>query len=233
MIMVNLSLYFVMKEYCVLVIDGDFYLLNLGFYFGLDVVKYFVYIFMKNFDIDLEWVIYKYREIGVYVMFGSIQFQDVLGIFLRKFVDVIDKVCYKFGVVFVDFLMGVFFDMFLIFQLVNYQIIVVEIECFLIYFFEVMVKNEIEKFKVLGERYNFNIGVVFNKVCESEDVVDEIINVIEIDFDVFVLGWVFFDFNVFVFVNVGILIVKYMLNSDVVIVFREIGDVFEEWIFGE
>lgn len=72
MIMVNLSLYFVMKEYCVLVIDGDFYLLNLGFYFGLDVVKYFVYIFMKNFDIDLEWVIYKYREIGVYVMFGSI-----------------------------------------------------------------------------------------------------------------------------------------------------------------
>lgn len=103
----------------------------------------------------------------------------------------------------------------------------------MIYFFEVMVKNEIEKFKVLGERYNFNIGVVFNKVCESEDVVDEIINVIEIDFDVFVLGWVFFDFNVFVFVNVGILIVKYMLNSDVVIVFREIGDVFEEWIFGE
>lgn len=125
------------------------------------------------------------------------------------------------------------FDTLPTFQLANYQIIVVEIERSPIYSFEVMVKNEIEKLKALGERYNLNIGVVLNKVRESEDVVDEIINAIETDLDVPVLGWVPFDPNVPASVNAGIPIVKYMPNSDAAIAFREIGDVLEEWIFGE
>lgn len=229
----NLSSHLAMKEYRVLAIDGDLYLPNLGFHFGLDAVKYSVHTLMKNPDIDPEWAIYKHRETGVYVMPGSTQLQDVLGISPRKLVDVIDKVRYKFGVVFVDSPTGVPFDTLPTFQLANYQIIVVEIERSPIYSFEVMVKNEIEKLKALGERYNLNIGVVLNKVRESEDVVDEIINAIETDLDVPVLGWVPFDPNVPASVNAGIPIVKYMPNSDAAIAFREIGDVLEEWIFGE
>ncbi|AMQ17760.1 MinD/ParA family ATP-binding protein [Thermococcus peptonophilus] len=229
----NLSSHLAMKEYRVLAIDGDLYLPNLGFHFGLDAVKYSVHTLMKNPDIDPEWAIYKHRETGVYVMPGSTQLQDVLGISPRKLVDVIDKVRYKFGVVFIDSPTGVPFDTLPTFQLANYQIIVVEIERSPIYSFEVMVKNEIEKLKALGERYNLNIGVVLNKVRESEDVVDEIINAIETDLDVPVLGWVPFDSNVPASVNAGVPIVKYMPNSDAAIAFKEIGDVLEEWIFGE
>lgn len=229
----NLSSHLAMKEYRVLAIDGDLYLPNLGFHFGLDAVKYSVHTLMKNPELDPEWAIYKHKETGVYVMPGSTNLQDVIGISPKKLVDVIERVRYKFGVVFIDSPTGVPFDTLPTFQLANYQIIVVEIERSPIYSFEVMVKNEIEKLKVLGERYNLNIGVVLNKVRESEDVVDEIINAIETDLDVPVLGWVPFDPNVPASVNAGIPIVKYMPNSDAAIAFKEIGDVLEEWIFGE
>ncbi len=42
-----------------------------------------------------------------------------------------------------------------------------------------------------------------------------------------------FDSNVPASVNAGVPIVKYMPNSDAAIAFKEIGDVLEEWIFGE
>ncbi|MBP1912680.1 MinD/ParA family ATP-binding protein [Thermococcus stetteri] len=228
----NLSSHLAMKEYRVLAIDGDLYLPNLGFHFGLDSVTYSVHSIMKNPDLDPEWAIYRHRETGVYVMPGSTQLQDVIGISPKKLVDVIERVRYKFGVVFIDSPTGVPFDTLPTFQLANYQIIVVEIERSPIYSFEVMVKNEIEKLKVLGERYKLNIGVVLNKVRESEEVVDKIIEAIENDLGVPVLGWVPFDPNVPASVNAGIPIVKYMPNSDAAIAFKEIGDVLDEWIFG-
>ena len=118
------------------------------------------------------------------------------------------------------------------FEVANYQLIVVEIERSPIYSFEVMVENEIEKLKALGERYNLHIGVILNKVRESEDVVDKIIEAVEEDLDVPVIGWIPFDNSVPESINAGIPVIKYRPKSDAAIAFQETGEVLEEWIFG-
>ncbi|NJD99218.1 MinD/ParA family protein [Thermococcus sp. LS1] len=228
----NLSTFLAMREYRVLAVDGDLYLPNLGFHFALDTVKYTLHSLLKNPDLDPEWAIYKHPQTGVHVMPGSTQLQDVLGISPKRLVDILDRVKYKFGVVFVDSPTGIPFDTLPTFELANYQIIVVEIERSPIYSFEVMVKNEIEKLKALGERYNLNIGVILNKVRESEDIVDKIIEAVEEDLNVPVLGWIPFDNKVPEAINVGVPIIKYYPNSDAAIAFRETGEVLEEWIFG-
>ncbi|ASJ05763.1 MULTISPECIES: MinD/ParA family ATP-binding protein [Thermococcus] len=228
----NLSTYLAMREYRVLAIDGDLYLPNLGFHFSLDTVKYTLHSLLRNPDIDPEWAIYKHPQTGVHVMPGSTQLQDVLGISPRRLVEILEKVKYKFGVVFVDSPTGIPFDTLPTFEVANYQLIVVEIERSPIYSFETMVKNEIEKLKVLGERYGLNIGVILNKVRESADVVEKIVEAVENDLDVPVIGWVPFDYNVPESINAGIPIVKYLPESDAAVALRETGEILEEWIFG-
>ncbi|AEK72547.1 ATPase [Thermococcus sp. 4557] len=228
----NLSTFLAMREYRVLAVDGDLYLPNLGFHFALDTVRYTLHSLLKNPDIDPEWAIYRHPHTGVHVLPGSTQLQDVLGISPRRLVDILDRVKYKFGVVFVDSPTGIPFDTLPTFEVANYQLIVVEIERSPIYSFETMVENEIEKLKALGERYGLNIGVILNKVRESADVVDKIVEAVEEDLDVPVLGWIPFDYNVPESINVGVPIVKYDPDSDASIAFREAGEVLEEWIFG-
>lgn len=228
----NLSTYLAMREYRVLTVDGDLYLPNLGFHFGLDTVKYTLHSVLKNPDIDPEWAIYKHPETGVHVMPGSTRLQDVLGISPKKLVDLLERLKYKFGIIFVDSPTGIPFDTLPTFEIANYQLIVVEIERSPIYSFETMVENEIEKLKVLGERYNLNIGVVLNKVRESADVVEKIANAVEDDLDVPVIGWVPFDYRVPESINAGIPIIKYAPKSDAAMAFQEAGEVLEGWIFG-
>jgi len=228
----NLSTYLAMREYRVLAVDGDLYLPNLGFHFSLDTVKYTVHSLLRDPNLDPEWAIYKHPETGVHVMPGSTRLQDVLGISPKRLVEILDRVKYKFGIVFVDSPTGVPFDTLPTFELANYQIIVVEIERSPIYSFETMVKNEIEKLKALGDRYNLNIGVVLNKVRESADIVDEIIEAVEEDLDVPVLGWIPFDNVVPESVNAGVPVLKYAPESDAALAFMETGKVLEEWMFG-
>ncbi|ASJ06847.1 MinD/ParA family ATP-binding protein [Thermococcus pacificus] len=228
----NLSTFLAMREYRVLAVDGDLYLPNLGFHFGFDTVKYTLHSVLKNPDIDPEWAIYRHPQTGVHVMPGSTQLQDVLGISPRRLVDILERVKYKFGVIFVDSPTGIPFDTLPTFEVANYQLIVVEIERSPIYSFETMVENEIEKLKALGERYNLNIGVILNKVRESGDVVDKVIEAVEEDLNVPVIGWIPFDNNVPESINVGVPILKYRPKSDAAIAFQETGEVLEEWIFG-
>lgn len=228
----NLSTFLAMRDYRVLAVDGDLYLPNLGFHFSLDTVRYTLHSLLKNPDLDPEWAIYKHPQTGVNVMPGSSQLQDVLGISPRKLVDVLEKVKYKFGVVFVDSPTGIPFDTLPTFEVANYQLIVVEIERSPIYSFEKMVENEIEKLKALGDRYNLNIGVILNKVRESESIIEKIIDAVENDLDVPVLGWVPHDYTVPESINAGIPVIKYRPKSDAAIAFRSIGEVLEEWIFG-
>jgi MinD-like ATPase involved in chromosome partitioning or flagellar assembly len=174
----NLSTYLAMREYRVLAIDGDLYLPNLGFHFSLDTVKYTIHSLLKNPDLDPEWAIYRHSQTGVHVMPGSTQLQDVLGISPRRLVDVLERVKYKFGVVFVDSPTGIPFDTLPTFEVANYQIIVVEIERSPIYSLRTMVENEVEKLKALGERYDLRIGVIINKVREGGRVVENIVDAI-------------------------------------------------------
>ncbi|MDV3104809.1 MinD/ParA family ATP-binding protein [Thermococcus waiotapuensis] len=228
----NLSTYLARREYRVLAIDGDLYLPNLGFHFGMDNVKYTVHSVLKDPSLDPEWAIYKHNETGVHVMPGSTNLKDVIGISPQRLRDLVEEIKYKFGVVFVDSPTGVPFDTLPTFEVANYQIIVVEIERSPIYSFETMVENEVNKLKALGEEYGLKIGVVLNKVRESADVVDKIIDVIENDVGVPVLGWVPFDEAVPESINVGIPVLAYKPKSDAALAFAEAGEVLGSWIFG-
>lgn len=228
----NLSSYLAMKDYRVLAIDGDLYLPNLGFHFGIENVKYTVHSLLKDPNIEPEWAIYKHPHTGVYVMPGSSNLHDVIGISPRRLVEVLERVKSRYGVIFVDSPMGIPFDTLPTFEIAGYQIIVVEIERSPIYSFETMVKNEVEKLKVIGEKYRLQIGVVLNKVREAEDVVEHIIEAVEEDLNVPVLGWVPLDPEVPEAVNAGIPVVRYNPKSDAALAFADVGEVLEKWLFG-
>ncbi|MDI3474396.1 MAG: septum site-determining protein MinD [Thermococcaceae archaeon] len=228
----NLSSYLAMKDYRVLAIDGDLYLPNLGFHFGIENVKYTVHSLLKDPSIEPEWAIYKHPHTGVYVMPGSSNLHDVIGISPRRLVEVLERVKSRYGVIFVDSPTGIPFDTLPTFEVAGYQIIVVEIERSPIYSFETMVKNEVEKLKVIGEKYRLQIGVVLNKVREAEDVVEHIIEAVEEDLNVPVLGWVPLDPEVPEAVNAGIPVVRYNPKSDAALAFADVGEVLEKWLFG-
>jgi len=228
----NLSTYLSASEYRVLAIDGDLYLPNLGFHFGIDNVKYTVHSILKDPSVNPEWAIYKNKATGVYVMPGSTNLRDVLGISPQKLRDVIDEVRYRFGVVFIDSPTGVPFDTLPTFEIADYQVIVVEIERSPIYSFETMVENEVKKLKALGDEYNLKVAVILNKVRESKNVVDRIIEMIEEEIGTPVLGWVPFDENVPESINVGLPILAYKPKSDAAIAFSEVGEALERWMFG-
>lgn len=228
----NLSSYLAMKDYRVLAIDGDLYLPNLGFHFGIENVKYTVHSLLKDPNIEPEWAIYKHPHTGVYVMPGSSNLHDVIGISPRRLVEVLERVKSRYGVIFVDSPTGIPFDTLPTFEIAGYQIIVVEIERSPIYSFETMVKNEVEKLKVIGEKYRLQIGVVLNKVREAEDVVEHIIEAVEEDLNVPVLGWVPLDPEVPEAVNAGIPVVRYNPKSDAALAFADVGEVLEKWLFG-
>ncbi|MCA6214740.1 MinD/ParA family protein [Thermococcus bergensis] len=227
----NLSVYFAQKEYRTLAIDGDLFLPNLGFHFALDNVSYTVHSVLKNPDIDPEWAIYRHEKTGVNVMPGSTRLQDVVGISPKRLRDIVEQMRYKFPIVFVDSPTGIPFDTLPTFEVADYQIIVVEVERSPIYSFETMVENEINKLKAIGEEYGLKIGVVLNKVRESEDVIDHIIDEITENVGLPVVGVIPFDEYVPQSINVGIPILAYKPRSDAAIGFYEAGEILEEWIF--
>ncbi|AIF69133.1 phosphodiesterase [Palaeococcus pacificus DY20341] len=229
----NLGTYFAQREFRTLLIDGDLYLPNLGFHFSLENIKYTLHSLLKDPNLDPEWAIYKHPHSGVFVMPGSTNLQDVLGISTAQLRDIVENMKYKFGMVFVDSPTGIPFDTLPTFEVASYQIIVVEIERSPIYTLETMVENEVEKLKALGDEYGLQEGVILNKVRESEDVVDKIIEVIEEDVGIPVLGVIPFDESVPESINVGVPILVYKPRSDAALAFKETGQIIEEWIFGK
>lgn len=227
----NLTAYFAQKEYRTLAIDGDLFLPNLGFHFALENVNYTVHSLLKNPEIDPEWAIYKHAKTGVNVMPGSTRLQDVIGISPKRLRDIVEQMRYKFPVVFVDSPTGIPFDTLPTFEVADYQIIVVEIERSPIYSFETMVENEINKLKAIGEEYGLKIAVVLNKVRESEEIIDHIIDEIVENVGLPVVGVVPFDEYVPESINVGIPVIAYKPRSDAAIAFYEAGEILEEWIF--
>lgn len=227
----NLSVYFAQKEYRTLAIDGDLFLPNLGFHFSLENVNYTLHSLLKSPDIDPEWAIYKHAKTGVNVMPGSTRLQDVIGISPKRLRDIVEQMRYKFPVVFVDSPTGIPFDTLPTFEVADYQIIVVEVERSPIYSFETMVENEINKLKAIGEEYGLKIAVVLNKVRESEDVIDHIIDEITENVGLPVVGVIPFDEYVPESINVGIPVLAYKPRSDAAIAFYEAGEILEEWIF--
>jgi len=227
----NLSVYFAQKEYRTLAIDGDLFLPNLGFHFALENVNYTLHSLLKNPDIDPEWAIYKHPKTGVNVMPGSTRLQDVIGISPKRLRDIVEQMKYKFPVVFVDSPTGIPFDTLPTFEVADYQIIVVEVERSPIYSFETTVENEINKLKAIGEEYGLKIAVVLNKVSESEDIIEHIVDEITENVGVPVVGVIPFDKYVPESINVGIPILAYKPRSDAAIAFYEAGEILEEWIF--
>jgi len=226
----NLSAYLAIRDFRVLAIDGDLYLPNLGFHFMLENVRYTVHSVIKDSELDPHWAIYRHKETGVYVMPGSTNLHDVLGVSPRRLVDLIERVRPHFGMIIVDSPTGIPFDTLPTFEIADHQIIVAELERSPIYSLHKMIKNEIKKLKAIGEKYGLEIGVILNKVRESEEVVEEVIDFIEKELSVTVLGWIPFDPKVPEAVNAGIPVIKYFPESDAAIAFKETGEVFVRWL---
>ncbi|AFK23299.1 hypothetical protein Py04_1730 [Pyrococcus sp. ST04] len=163
---------------------------------------------------------------------GSSRLEDVLGISGQRLREIIENLKYKYPLIFVDSPTGVPFDTLPAFEVFDYQIIVVEIERSPIYSFETMVENEVLKLKALGDRFGLEVGVVINKVREASDVIDKIVEIIETEIGVPVLGVIPFDDAVPESVNAGIPVLVYRPHSDAAIAFKEAGQLTEEWIFG-
>lgn len=198
MMSVNFLIYFFLNGYKMFVIDGDLYFLKLVFYFGIYNFVINFYIFLFIFDVRFKDVIYYDVKIGVDVFFGSLKLFDIFIMDEKWFRDIVCDVVENYDVMFIDFFVGIFFDIIFIFRFVQYQFIIVEFGRCLVYFFRKMVENEVDKFKVFGEVYGFKVGVILNKVCEEKLIVDDIVEYFEESVGVFVVGIVFFDFVVLV-----------------------------------
>ncbi|NJE77418.1 septum site-determining protein MinD, partial [Thermococcus sp. ES12] len=102
-----------------------------------------------------------------------------------------------------------------------------------IYSFETMVKNEVIKLKTLGDLFGLNVAVVLNKVRESSRDISGIIEFLEGDMGVPVIGVIPFDNRVPHSVNIGVPILKYKPRASVSKRLKECGEILEEWMFGK
>lgn len=118
MMSVNFLIYFFLNGYKMFVIDGDLYFLKLVFYFGIYNFVINFYIFLFIFDVRFKDVIYYDVKIGVDVFFGSLKLFDIFIMDEKWFRDIVCDVVENYDVMFIDFFVGIFFDIIFIFRFV-------------------------------------------------------------------------------------------------------------------
>ncbi|WP_370520437.1 MinD/ParA family protein [Thermococcus sp. LS2] len=210
----NLSVYFAKNKYRTLAVDGDLYLPKLGLHFGIDFPRYNIHSLLRDPALKVENAIYRHKT-GVHLIPGSTKLQDIINVPASRLRRVIGDVMNEFSVTIVDSPTGIPFDTLHIFELADYQIIVIEVERSPIYSFETMVKNEVIKLKTLGDLFGLNVAVVLNKVRESSRDISGIIEFLEGDMGVPVIGVIPFDNRVPHSVNIGVPILKYKPRASV------------------
>jgi len=229
----NLSVYFAKNKYRTLAVDGDLYLPKLSLHFGIDFPRYNLHSLLRDPALKIENAVYRHKKTGVYLVPGSTKLQDIINVPASRLKRVINEVMDEFSVTIVDSPTGIPFDTLHIFELADYQIIVIEVERSPIYSLETMVKNEVVKLKTLGEAFGLNVAVVLNKVRESSKDIDNVIEFLEEEVGVPVIGVIPFDNRVPHSVNIGMPILKYKPRASVSKRLKECGEILEEWMFGK
>lgn len=228
----NLGTYFAREKYKTLVVDGDVYLPKLAFHFGLDRPEYHLHALLRDKSLKPEMAIYELPDTRLFVLPGSARFYDILMIPAERLKDVVRNAMRHFALTIVDSPTGIPFDTLPLFSLVQYQIVVVEVERSPIHSFETLVKNEIMKLKALGDLYGLRVGVVLNKVRESREDIEGVLRFLDENVRVEVLGVVPMDDRVSEAVNHGKPVIEYDPSSPAARAFREVGENLERWVFG-
>jgi len=229
----NLGVYFAKQKYKTIVIDGDLYLPKLGLHFGLDRPPYNLHRILMEEDLDPEMAVYEDKLSNLFILPGSTRLYDVLNVPPERLKDAVGDVMKRFALSIIDSPTGIPFDTMPLFSISRYQIIVVEVERSPIKSFEVLVKNEILKLKALGDIYGLKVGVILNKVRESREELEKVVEFLEDNVRVNILGIIPFDENVPNSINVGRPILEYNPRSPASKAFAKCGETLERWIFGK
>jgi len=228
----NLSTYFSGNGYRTLTVDGDLYLPKLAFHFGIYNPQYNVHTLLKNPDMRTVEAVYHDPRTGVDILPGSSNLYDVINLDQGRLREIVREVQDRYNLTIIDSPVGIPFDTISTFKLAQYQLIVVEIERGPIHSVHRMIENEVMKLKSMGDVYGLRVAVVLNKVRESADSIDDIVNFLEYSVEVPVVGIIPFDPRVPEATNYGRPVLDYAPGTSASRALSEMGEILEGWIFG-
>jgi septum site-determining protein MinD len=228
----NFSTYFSKRGYRTLAIDGDLYLPKLAFHFGIYEPQYNIHTLLKNHEMRVVDAVYHDPRTGVDVLPGSSKLYDVIDLDQKRMREIVQEIQSSYKVTIIDSPVGVPFDTISTFRLAQYQLIIVEIERCPIHSVHRMIENEVIKLKSLGDAYGLKVGVILNKVRESSEKIDDIVNFLEYSVEVPVVGVIPFDHRVPEATNYGRPVLDYMPTAKASRAISEAGGIMDEWMFG-
>ena len=227
----NLGTYFSKVGYRSLVVDGDLYLPKLAFHFGIYTPQYNIHTLLKTPNMRVLQAVYHDPRTGVDVLPGSSRIYDVIDLDQRRLRSIVREIQSRYNITIIDSPVGIPFDTISTFRLAQYQLIIVEIERCPIHSLERMIENEVVKLKSIGDAYGLKVGVVLNKVRESSESVNDIVDFLEYSVEVPVVGVVPFDHRVPEATNYGRPVLDYAPRTRASKAISEAGSVLDEWVF--
>ncbi len=229
----NLGTYFSRVGYRSLVIDGDLYLPKLAFHFGIYNPQYNLHTLLKNQDMRVVEAVYHDPKTSVDILPGSSKLYDVIDLDQRRLGDIVREIGARYNITIIDSPVGIPFDTISTFRLAQYQLIIIEIERCPIHSVHRMIENEVIKLKSLGDAYGLKVGVILNKVRESSESVNDIVDFLEYSVEVPVVGVVPFDHRVPEATNYGRPVLDYAPRTGASKAIAEAGGILDEWVFGK
>ncbi|ASJ01842.1 septum site-determining protein MinD [Thermococcus profundus] len=229
----NLAVYFRKRlQRDVLTVDGDLYLPKLGFHFGLYLPRISLHDVLKDPSLNPFKAVYHDERTGVYIVPGSPNLYDVLNLDHRQLARVVWEFKKRYDIIIVDSPVGIPFDTLSTFNLVDYQLIIVELERSPIYSVERMIENEVVKLKAIGDEFGLKVGVILNKVREARAEIGGVIELVEGSIGVPVLGVVALDERVPMALNEGLPVVEAYPKCRASVDIQEAGENLVKWMFG-
>jgi septum site-determining protein MinD len=228
----NLGAYFAGLGYSTLLVDGDVYLPKLAFHFGMDHAPVTLHDILRDPRVGVREALYHDRFTGVDLVPGSSNIYDVLNTDQSDLRRVVSELQGGYQFTIIDSPVGIPFDTIPTFRLANYQLIVIELERSPIHSLDRMVENEVGKLKALGEAYGLKVGVVINKARESLGDIAWVVDYLEREMGVPVVGEIPYDVKVPEAVNYGEPLIKLWPKGGASKAISDMGEVLEEWTMG-
>ena len=192
----NLGVYFTLRGYKTLLIDGDLYLPKLAIHFGILNPRWTLHnLLRRGSKLKPSDVIYKDPKTGVHIIPGSQDIYALKGITQGRLDHIADGIRRSYDVTIIDTPVGIPFEVVSTFSLARYQLVVLEPGRDPMSSERRFLEDEALKFKFMGDRFNMRTALGLNKVMEDmDDLVDSIL--VDLDEKIPVLGSVTYDSDV-------------------------------------
>jgi len=226
-VVANLAVYFALRGYSTLAFDGNIKLPNLNYHFGIEAPQYSIHSLAANPTLSIEGAVYQHRSSGAHILAGDPSLGHITNIspsFLRS---VLRKVRNKHPVIFIDCSSGIPLDDLKIFEMASYQIVVLEIERAPIKSLPMFLESEVQTFEALGLRFNIDTFVVLNKVQNLMKTTGSVVEYIEDNFGIPVIGIVPYDGAIVESIQFGEPVLTYLPRSKAANAFKSIGELLE------